>query len=203
MMDESLAEQIAPFNIQSHSTQSSIDMSEAGAGFHYRMQSSSDFTPPATPDDDSSQVSNLQCPQPVFHHFLRTIYPFQSDSSADETVTLPLNQGDLILVHSIHVNGWADGTLLLNGARGWLPTNYCENYDEEYMRGLLQALTKFYGLLQTGVSIDDRIFDGQGFMQGIVAGVRYLLVCCQEIDDAVVSLLTNCRRNRTVSEGSQ
>lgn len=180
MSDESMAEQIASLNIQSHSAQSSIDMSEAGSSFSQNLQSSSDFTPPATPDDDNVQVASLNYPQPVFHHFLRTIYPFQSDNSADETVTLPLNQGDVILVHSIHTNGWADGTLLLNGARGWLPTNYCESYDEEYMRGLLQALTKFWGLLQSGVTIDDRIFDGQGFMQGIVAGVRYLLVCCNE-----------------------
>lgn len=178
MIDESMADQIAPLNIQSHSTQSSIGMSDAGSSFSQILASSSDFTPPATPDEVAVQVSNLQYPQPVFHHFLRTIYPFHSDSSVDETVTLPLNQGDVILVHSIHTNGWADGTLLLNGARGWLPTNYCESYDEEYMRGLLQALTKFWGLLQSGVTIDDKIFDGQGFMQGIVAGVRYLLVRC-------------------------
>ena len=176
MMDESMAAQMAPLSIQSHSAGSSIDMSEAGSSSSQKLSETS-HTSPATPDDDAVQASKLTYSQPpVFHHFLRTIYPFYSDSSADETVTLPLNQGDIVLVHSIHTNGWADGTLLYNGARGWLPTNYCESYDEEYMRGLLQGLTKFWALLQNGVSIDDTMFDGQGFLQGIVSGVRYLLV---------------------------
>lgn len=176
MMDESMTAQMAPLSIQSHSAGSSMDVGEAISSFSKKLAETSQ-TPPATPDDDAVQVSNLTYPQPpVFHHFLRTIYPFYSDSSTDETVTLPLNQGDIVLVHSIHTNGWADGTLLYNGARGWLPTNYCESYDEEYMRGLLQGLTKFWALLQNGVSIDDTMFDGQGFLQGIVSGVRYLLV---------------------------
>lgn len=49
-------------------------------------------------------------------------------------------EGDVILVHYIHSNGWADGTLLASGARGWLPTNYCDAYDPEDWRNLLTAL---------------------------------------------------------------
>lgn len=122
-------------------------------------------------------MHDLEYPQPVFHNFLRTIYPFHpTDGASDSTVTLPLNQGDVILVHSIHTNGWADGTLLLNGTRGWLPTNYCENYEPEPMRSLLKALLSFWDLLQSGLAADDQIFSNQEFMRGIIAGVRYLLV---------------------------
>lgn len=95
---------------------------------------------------------------------------------ADSTVTLPLNEGDVVLVHSIHTNGWADGTLLISGARGWLPTNYCESYDPEEMRNLLNALLNFWDLLRSTATNDQDIFGNQEFMKGIIAGVRYLLV---------------------------
>lgn len=81
-----------------------------------------------------------------------------------------------MLVHSIHTNGWADGTLLATGARGWLPTNYCEAYDPEEMQNLLQALLNFWDLLRSTVTDDRDIFENQEFMKGIIAGVRYLLV---------------------------
>ena len=82
----------------------------------------------------------------------------------------------MVLVHSIHTNGWADGTLLVTGARGWLPTNYCEAYDPEEMRNLLQALLNFWDLLRSTATNDCDIFGNQEFMKGIIAGVRYLLV---------------------------
>jgi hypothetical protein len=95
---------------------------------------------------------------------------------SDSTITLPLDEGDVVLVHSIHTNGWADGTLLATGARGWLPTNYCEAYDPEEMRNLLKALLNFWDLLRSTVTDDQDIFENQEFMKGIIAGVRYLLV---------------------------
>lgn len=98
---------------------------------------------------------------------------------SDSTVTLPLNEGDVVLVHSIHTNGWADGTLLLSGARGWLPTNYCDAYDPDEMRNLLKALLNFWDLLRSTATNDQDIFGNQEFMKGIIAGVRYLLVCGQ------------------------
>jgi len=114
---------------------------------------------------------------PIFHNFLRAFYPFHPEYvTTDSTVTLPLNEGDVVLVHSIHTNGWADGTLLADGTRGWLPTNYCEAYDPDEMRSLLKALLNFWDLMRSS-SIDDReMFGNQEFMKGIIAGVRYLLV---------------------------
>jgi hypothetical protein len=141
--------------------------------------SHSQMTPPATPNSSQEDLNqHMEPPQPVFHNFLRAFYPFHpSYTISDTTVTLPLNEGDVILVHSIHTNGWADGTLLISGARGWLPTNYCEAYDPESMRNLLKALISFWDLLRSPIAADSEIFGNQEFMRGIIAGVRYLLVC--------------------------
>jgi hypothetical protein len=71
---------------------------------------------------------------------------------------------------------WADGTLLTNGARGWLPTNYCTAYNPEEMSCLLKALLNFWDLMRSTSINDNEIFGNQEFMKGIIAGVRYLLV---------------------------
>lgn len=140
-------------------------------------QSQSQMTPPATPNGSQEDLHQQVGSQPVFHNFLRAFYPFHPTYAiSDTTVTLPLNEGDVILVHSIHTNGWADGTLLVSGARGWLPTNYCESYDPELMRNLLKALLNFWDLLRSGYVSDSEVFGNQEFMRGIIAGVRYLLV---------------------------
>lgn len=138
------------------------------------------MTPPATPNgsqEDLSPEQDTMSAPPVFHNFLRAFYPFHpSYAMADSSVTLPLNEGDVVLVHSIHTNGWADGTLLSSGARGWLPTNYCEAYEPEDMRNLLKALLLFWDLLRSTSVNDKEIFGNQEFMKGLIAGVRFLLV---------------------------
>ena len=146
--------------------------SREGSGCQAQM------TPPATPNgSQETLVEEMETSPPVFHAFLRAFYPFHPTcTDSDATVTLPLNEGDVILVHSIHTNGWADGTLLSSGARGWLPTNYCEAYEPESMRSLLNALLNFWDLLKSGFIPDIEVFGNQEFMRGIIAGVRYLLV---------------------------
>jgi hypothetical protein len=179
-----LSLQVAPLAI--HKTQSGFVMGEQldarGEGSaSLSVQSQTHITPPTTPngsrDETSEQLSASPTPPPVFHNFLRAFYPFQPTYAVtDSTVTLPLNEGDVVLVHSIHTNGWADGTLLVTGARGWLPTNYCEAYDPEEMRNLLKALLNFWDLLRSTATNEQDIFGNQEFMKGIIAGVRYLLV---------------------------
>ncbi|KAI0865437.1 ras guanine nucleotide exchange factor domain-containing protein [Xylaria cubensis] len=142
------------------------------------IYSQSQLTPPSTPNESQEDLVSQppEPPRPVFYNFLRAFYPFQPACTVtDSTITLPLNEGDVVLVHSIHTNGWADGTLLATGARGWLPTNYCEAYDPEEMRNLLKALLNFWDLLRSTVTDDQDIFENQEFMKGIIAGVRYLL----------------------------
>lgn len=160
----------------------------------------SQMTPPATPNGSQEDLSrHIESPQPVFHNFLRAFYPFHPTYAvSDTTVTLPLNEGDVVLVHSIHTNGWADGTLLISGARGWLPTNYCEAYEPESMRNLLKALLNFWELLRSGTVNDGEVFGNQEFMRGIIAGVRYLLEKsnCLTRDSHLVQSNEGLRRNR-------
>lgn len=114
-----------------------------------------------------------------FQNYLRAAYPFQPASSpSPTTVTLPLSSGDIILIHSVHTNGWADGTLLESGERGWLPTNYCEAYDYTAMRPLLRALTEFWDIMRCSSDANLAVFQNKDYMRGLVAGVRYLLEKC-------------------------
>ncbi|RDL38006.1 Ras GEF [Venustampulla echinocandica] len=162
--------------------------------------SQSQMTPPATPNGSQEDLNQqMELPQPVFHNFLRAFYPFHPALPiSDTTVTLPLNEGDVILVHSIHTNGWADGTLLISGARGWLPTNYCESYEPGPMRNLLKALLNFWDLLKSGLTSDSEVFGNQEFMRGIIAGVRYLLEksSCLTRESPIMQSNEGLRRNR-------
>lgn len=136
------------------------------------------MTPPLTPHDtQDTNMEQLEAPRPVFHNYLRAFYPFHpAGNVSPSTVTLPLDQGDIILVHSVHTNGWADGTLLDSGNRGWLPTNYCEAYDQLAMRPLLKALTDFWDIIRGGCGSSLKDFGNQDLMRGPIAGVRFLLV---------------------------
>ena len=147
----------------------------------YSNPNHSQMTPPMTPhalkEGDNAMYSRSEPPRAVFHNYLRAFYPFHpSGDVSPSTVTLPLDQGDIILVHSVHINGWADGTLLDTGARGWLPTNYCEAYDQLPMRPLLKALTDFWDIIRGGCGSSLRDFGNQDLMRGLIAGVRFLLV---------------------------
>jgi hypothetical protein len=135
------------------------------------------MTPPTTPNGSQEDLTPEQATPPVFHNFLRAFYSFHPTYAiADSSVTLPLDEGDVVLVHSIHTNGWADGTRLSSGARGWLPTNYCEPYEPDDLRNLLKALLNFWDLLRSTSVNDSEIFGNQEFMKGVIAGVRFLLV---------------------------
>jgi hypothetical protein len=137
------------------------------------------MTPPLTPHASREDMTaeRPDTGRSIFHNYLRAFYPFHpSGALSPSTVTLPLDQGDIILVHSVHVNGWADGTLLETGDRGWLPTNYCEAYDQLPMRPLLKALTDFWDIIRGGCGTSLRDFGNQDLMRGLIAGVRFLLV---------------------------
>ncbi|KAH9908186.1 ras GEF [Xylariomycetidae sp. FL2044] len=195
--------QVAPLAIQKKKrsdseSNGSQDSNEAAASTH--PYSHSQITPPITPNESQEElVPQPMPPHPIFHNFLRAFYPFHPTyAMTDSTVTLPLNEGDVVLVHSIHTNGWADGTLLVSGARGWLPTNYCEAYDPEEMRNLLKALLNFWDLLRSTVTNDRDIFGNQEFMKGIIAGVRYLLERshCLTRESALIQRNESLRRAR-------
>ena len=141
-------------------------------------------TPPLTPQGTNEsprlQVTEYEA---VFHNFLRAFYNFHpastvsSSTEEESSITVPINVGDVILVHSVHPNGWADGTLLASGARGWIPTNYCEPYEHEYIRNLLDALMRVWDMLRDSEFEGDlRLFTKQDYVRSMIAAVRYLLV---------------------------
>ncbi|EQL27945.1 hypothetical protein BDFG_09252 [Blastomyces dermatitidis ATCC 26199] len=157
-------------------------------------------TPPLTPHSSLEDIVERRSHDvSIFHNYLRAFYPFQPNAGvSSSTVTLPLDQGDIILVHSIHTNGWADGTLLDSGARGWLPTNYCEAYDQVPMRPLLKSLTDFWDTIRGGSVSTLHQFTNQDYMRGLIAGVRFLLEKseCLTRDCHLVQKFDNLRRNR-------
>ena len=136
------------------------------------------YTPPLTPQSSrEDMVTEATNDAPVFHNYLRAFYNFQpTDTVSSTTITLPLNQGDVVLVHSVHTNGWADGTLLETGDRGWLPTNYCEPFEPVQMRHLLKALTDFWDVIRSASLTNFDVFRSQDYIRGLIAGVRFLLV---------------------------
>ncbi|KAF2971443.1 hypothetical protein GQX73_g2084 [Xylaria multiplex] len=197
--------QVAPLAITKgrSGSLSASSQDDAGVNASASIYSHSQITPPSTPNESREDLVSPSPPppHPVFHNFLRAFYPFQPACTVtDSTITLPLNEGDVVLVHSIHTNGWADGTLLATGARGWLPTNYCEGYDPEEMRNLLKALLNFWDLLRSTVTDDQEIFENQEFMKGIIAGVRYLLehTHCLTRDTPTIQRSDHLRRGRKI-----
>ncbi|KAL9125922.1 MAG: hypothetical protein Q9217_004943 [Psora testacea] len=153
------------------------------------------MTPPMTPNESAVSFERHN----DFQTYLRAFYPYHpSFEDGSSTITLPLNGGDVILVHSIHTNGWADGTLLASGARGWLPTNYCEGYCNEPISSLLKALTVFWDLVKGSSKGDMTVFRNSEYVRGLVGGVRCLLerTQCLSRECPLVESHMGIRKNR-------
>jgi hypothetical protein len=166
----------------------------------------SNIVEPGTPSDVQSNPDLDQMPSSVnhslFHNYLRAIHPFDPSDSVpnddDALTTTAIRPGDLILVHCIHANGWADGTVLNTSVRGWLPTNYCEAFDHPYLRNLLNAMTQFWDLIGAGEDANLSTFVRQDYIRGLIAGVRHLLerADCLHRDSTTVKLNVGVRRMR-------
>ncbi|KAI9832950.1 MAG: hypothetical protein M1826_000729 [Phylliscum demangeonii] len=154
-----------------------------------------EMTPPPTPRDFPDEpIRPANPPGPTPSRFLRAFYTFHPDRPASpSTITLPLVEGDIILVHTVHTNGWADGTLLTTGARGWLPTNYCDVYDHESIRRLLDALLAFWRLLRGDLDGDTTALRSRDHMKDLVAGER---TACLTRDTPIVRAFDVLRRSR-------
>lgn len=159
-----------------------------------RTQQALEMTPPLTPHSSGENMAFYEQAQPMqFHPYLRAFYPYHPTCDANSgTITLPLNEGDIVLVHSVHTNGWADGTLLMSGARGWLPTNYCVGYDHEPMYNLMKALTNLWDLLHKGSEGGSCTIPTGDYTRGLVAGVRFLLVSRRFGNLSEIALVCSC-----------
>jgi hypothetical protein len=185
-MDKHSSAFVAPLNISKSPKRSRVGIfghsrQSSRASRSTRSHSQSQISPPLTPKT-SNEVMVQQMPQqPVFHNYLRAFYHYNpsstvSSSTDENSITVAIKQGDVILVHSVHPNGWADGTLLASGARGWLPTNYCEPYDHPAVRNLLNALTHLWDLVRDGENGDLLAFMRQDYVRGMISGIRFFLV---------------------------
>lgn len=186
-MDKRSSAQVAPLNI--HKSPSKPRAGVAGHARHFSRNtphspshSRTNIAPSLNPSGQASAQHQHQQPaQAVFHNYLRAFYHYSpsstvSSSTDESSITVAINQGDVILVHSVHPNGWADGTLLASGARGWLPTNYCEPYDHPTINKLLTALTHLWDLVRDGENGDLTAFTRQDYVRRMIAGIRYFLV---------------------------
>ncbi|KAK6005563.1 hypothetical protein QM012_007205 [Aureobasidium pullulans] len=157
----------------------------------------------------SSEETNLALEQqpeapPLDRKYLRASHDYQpeqttiSGSSGGISITAPLREGDVVLIHLTHPNGWADGTILSTGMRGWVPTNYCQIYDPQPMRSLLRALTRLWEYLSLDANDDALSEDRQDYVQGVVAGVRRLLEHCDCLhrNDPMIKRHVALRRTR-------
>ncbi|KAH7125369.1 ras guanine-nucleotide exchange protein Cdc25p [Dendryphion nanum] len=212
-VDKHASALVAPLNIHKspkkshtselgHSRQSS---SRGTPSIRSQSHSQSHPSPPLTPRTSQEALPRDDQPlnTPVFHNYLRAFYHFHpsstvSSSTDESSITVPINQGDVILVHSVHPNGWADGTLLASGARGWLPTNYCEAYDHPTIRNLLNALTHLWDLVRDGENGDVVVFTKQDYVRGMIAGVRFFLerTECLTRDSPLIVAHVGLRRMR-------
>ncbi|OTA08895.1 RAS1 protein [Trichoderma parareesei] len=196
--------QVAPLELtksrpeETNNDSSSHDRAPKGESSLESSNPRSHITPPVTPhgsQEDLSSRPETHIP-PIFHNFLRAFYPFHPTlAMSDSSVTLPLDEGDVVLVHSIHTNGWADGTLLASGARGWLPTNYCEAYEPEEMRNLLKALLNFWDLLRITTIDEGHMFQSQEFMKGLIGGERTQCLNRESILIQRCDALRRCRKS--------
>jgi hypothetical protein len=209
-MDKHASALVAPLNIQKSPKRSRVGLFEhsrqsSRGSRSVRSQSQSQPSPPLTPKTSTEVMAHQMAPQPVFHNYLRAFYHYNptstvSSASTDESsITVAIKQGDVILVHSVHPNGWADGTLLASGARGWLPTNYCEPYDHPAVRNLLNALTHLWDLVRDGENGDLLAFMKQDYVRGMISGIRFFLVSPNSISAIkLISLLTSNRKEQVV-----
>ncbi|KAF2479983.1 ras guanine nucleotide exchange factor domain-containing protein [Neohortaea acidophila] len=180
-----------------------LDKGEQTANSNARLSTAqAHYTPPESPVR-SAQRQSSYAENGFFQNYLRAFCHFEPPTEAEANdeallMTVRIQPGDLILIHSVHANGWADGTVLTTNERGWLPTNYCETFDHPYMRNLLSAMTHFWDLL--GASNDENLstFVRQDYVRPLIAGVRFLLehADCLHRDAPLVQRSTGLRRLR-------
>lgn len=81
--------------------------------------------------------------------YVRALY----DYDADDQISLSFRQGDIIQVLTQLESGWWDG--IVNGERGWFPSNYCEFVDEKTGEQLDQSFGHQSDLDESDAEIDD------------------------------------------------
>ncbi|RVD89284.1 uncharacterized protein DFL_000300 [Arthrobotrys flagrans] len=161
-------------------------------------ESSTDVKPadtrPKSHTSASSKTSKRISRPTEYPAFMRAFYHFRPFQNADTaTVTIALSPGDMIMVHNIHENGWADGTTLASGSRGWLPTNFCAAYEVDEMLPLLKASIAVFEECRVA-SNASFVTASQTVVADVVNGVRHLL----EVTDCLTRDSENVQTDETI-----
>ncbi|KAL2137352.1 hypothetical protein VTI74DRAFT_3292 [Chaetomium olivicolor] len=116
---------------QNTSAASSYSDSVAHHNQHHQHSDSIDSTASSASHDDSSYttyfmtdttsiMNGIVGSAPPGHMYVRALYDYE----ADDRTSLSFHEGDIIQVITRLESGWWDG--VINGVRGWFPSNYCQ-----------------------------------------------------------------------------
>lgn len=130
--------------------------------------------------------------------YLRAVHDFEqpADTANNDpegsSAKSNLTAGDIVMVHLTNSQGWADGTILNTGRRGWLPASYCQPYDHENVRAFFHGLTKLWVVCnQDNVAASQRGRISSD-IKPLVQGVRQSLVSAGPFCPSEAAL-TKCR----------
>ncbi|OLL26815.1 Cell division control protein 25 [Neolecta irregularis DAH-3] len=150
------------------------------------------MTPPPEPEQEQEPQLQLQHPQSQPHPqshphthtqpplsaravppaYLRVLHAFEPALvSAAHAECLALEDNQILQVHTLHPSGWAFGTILASGRRGWFPSNYCEQYTLAAMRPVISASSLLYATVRA-----KRASHYQAAVACVVSAIRGLLV---------------------------
>lgn len=156
---------------------------------------------------------------PSGYPFLRALHSFDAASLSTDieseenpaSICLSFQESEIVLLHTIHQSGWGDATILSNGVRGWIPTNYFTPYTDSKITPLLSAVLGFVlnprsqpvsdepRSTEPPAEAEDLTFS-QSAVTNIVAGVRSLLESCGTLtrDTQIVRRSQSIRKFRKI-----
>lgn len=201
------------------STRSSSNMrlSESFRSTGYANSNSNQDNNNNRPTSNDEPLPNPDAPSG--YPFLRALHSFDaaslsSDIDSEEnpaSICLSFQESEIVLLHTIHQSGWGDATILSNGVRGWIPTNYFTPYTDSKITPLLSAVLGFVlNPRSQPVSNEPRSSEftlegedltfSQSAVTNIVAGVRSLLESCGTLtrDTQIVRRSQSIRKFRKI-----
>ncbi|PKS12916.1 hypothetical protein jhhlp_000257 [Lomentospora prolificans] len=114
----------------------------------------------------SSLMNGIVGPAQPGAMYVRALYDYE----ADDRTSLSFHEGDVIQVINRLDSGWWDG--VINGVRGWFPSNYCEviTSPDELPDSILQATAGDHGddeLIEEGEAYEEEFEDDESDQDGV------------------------------------
>lgn len=108
---------------------------------------------------------------------VRTRYSFRPEQVHQTSNIISFKQGELGLVHAVDASGWGYCSLLESGDCGWVPTNFCAEYQSRAMATLLKATMTFENALSPKASIKSQNTLRNVSTASILRSIKQILVC--------------------------